>query len=116
MLGKEREPAETWRALADAGLLALALPAELGGDGLGVAEVAETLATARINELLNWQVAASSATGPVAVADASAIKIVGSERIQRLTGKLEEIVAIRPTPKPRNWRGGWTWWPNGIWC
>ncbi|AIG78141.1 Hypothetical protein AJAP_26470 [Amycolatopsis japonica] len=57
------------------------------------AVLAETLATARINELLNWQVAASSATGPVAVADASATKIVGSERIQGLTRKLEEIVA-----------------------
>ncbi|WP_410578754.1 acyl-CoA dehydrogenase family protein [Amycolatopsis sp. lyj-108] len=57
------------------------------------AVLAETLATARINELLNWQVAASSATGPVAVADASATKIVGSERIQRLTRRLEEIVA-----------------------
>ncbi|UUV33762.1 acyl-CoA dehydrogenase family protein [Amycolatopsis roodepoortensis] len=43
VLGKEREPADTWRALADAGLLALALPAELGGDGLGVAEVALVL-------------------------------------------------------------------------
>ncbi|WP_037304021.1 acyl-CoA dehydrogenase family protein [Amycolatopsis orientalis] len=43
VLGKERAPAETWRALADAGLLALALPAELGGDGLGVAEVALVL-------------------------------------------------------------------------
>ncbi len=44
VLGKEREPAETWHALADSGLLALALPAELGGDGLGVAEVALVLA------------------------------------------------------------------------
>lgn len=43
VLGKEREPAESWRALADSGLLALALPAELGGDGLGVAEVALVL-------------------------------------------------------------------------
>lgn len=43
VLGKEREPADTWRALADSGLLALALPAELGGDGLGVAEVALVL-------------------------------------------------------------------------
>ncbi|WP_037304019.1 acyl-CoA dehydrogenase family protein [Amycolatopsis orientalis] len=55
--------------------------------------LAETLATARVNELLNWQVAASSATGPVAVADASATKIFGSERIQRLARRLEEIVA-----------------------
>lgn len=32
-----------WRALAKAGLLGLALPPELGGDGLGVAEVAALL-------------------------------------------------------------------------
>ncbi|RBM16417.1 acyl-CoA dehydrogenase [Prauserella sp. PE36] len=32
-----------WRGLAEAGLLALSLPAELGGDGLGVAEVAAVL-------------------------------------------------------------------------
>ncbi|WIX89250.1 acyl-CoA dehydrogenase family protein [Amycolatopsis sp. DG1A-15b] len=33
----------SWRALASAGLLALALPPELDGDGLGVAEVAQVL-------------------------------------------------------------------------
>ncbi|MFC4001039.1 acyl-CoA dehydrogenase family protein [Prauserella oleivorans] len=33
----------TWRALADAGLLALAVPVGLGGDGLGVAGVAAVL-------------------------------------------------------------------------
>ena len=33
------DPAASWRALADAGLLALALPTALDGDGLGVAEV-----------------------------------------------------------------------------
>ncbi|MER6901560.1 acyl-CoA dehydrogenase family protein, partial [Amycolatopsis sp. NPDC000740] len=36
VLGKADEPADQWRALADAGLLALPLPADLGGDGLGV--------------------------------------------------------------------------------
>ncbi|MFI5612217.1 acyl-CoA dehydrogenase family protein [Amycolatopsis sp. NPDC051903] len=43
VLGKTADLGETWRALADAGLLALALPADLGGDGLGVAEVAAVL-------------------------------------------------------------------------
>ncbi|MEV6898242.1 acyl-CoA dehydrogenase family protein [Amycolatopsis sp. NPDC051372] len=40
VLGKSADAAEQWRALAGAGLLALALPADLGGDGLGFAEVA----------------------------------------------------------------------------
>jgi alkylation response protein AidB-like acyl-CoA dehydrogenase len=43
VLRKEHDPDQAWRALADSGLLALALPAELGGDGLGVAEVAMLL-------------------------------------------------------------------------
>ncbi|WP_328644045.1 acyl-CoA dehydrogenase family protein [Amycolatopsis sp. NBC_00348] len=34
---------DPWRSLADAGLLALALPPDLEGDGLGVAEVAQVL-------------------------------------------------------------------------
>ncbi|SFW89739.1 acyl-CoA dehydrogenase family protein [Amycolatopsis australiensis] len=34
---------DVWRALASSGLLALALPPELEGDGLGVAEVAQVL-------------------------------------------------------------------------
>jgi 3-oxo-4-pregnene-20-carboxyl-CoA dehydrogenase beta subunit len=50
----------------------------------------ESLATIRINELLNWQVAA---TGEVEVADASATKIFGSERIQRISRLLEDVVA-----------------------
>jgi alkylation response protein AidB-like acyl-CoA dehydrogenase len=43
VLRKELDPDRAWRALADSGLLALALPPELGGDGLGVAEVALVL-------------------------------------------------------------------------
>jgi hypothetical protein len=43
VLTKADEPAGQWRAMADAGLLALALPADLDGDGLGVAEVAQVL-------------------------------------------------------------------------
>ncbi|NIH88116.1 acyl-CoA dehydrogenase family protein [Amycolatopsis granulosa] len=38
-----REPGHAWPALAKAGLLALAVPDELGGDGLGPAEVAVVL-------------------------------------------------------------------------
>lgn len=40
VLGAVDDP---WRALTDAGLLALALPPDLEGDGLGVAEVAQVL-------------------------------------------------------------------------
>ncbi|SFB46155.1 hypothetical protein SAMN05216266_112152 [Amycolatopsis marina] len=52
ILGREADPdrvdatgydQQTWRALAKAGLLALALPAELDGDGLGLTEVAAVL-------------------------------------------------------------------------
>ncbi|GAA3530675.1 acyl-CoA dehydrogenase family protein [Amycolatopsis ultiminotia] len=43
VLAKSEQPAEQWRALADAGLLALPLPADLGGDRLGVAEIAPVL-------------------------------------------------------------------------
>jgi alkylation response protein AidB-like acyl-CoA dehydrogenase len=40
----DKEPGDqVWRALAEAGLLALALPSELDGDGLGIAEVALVL-------------------------------------------------------------------------
>jgi alkylation response protein AidB-like acyl-CoA dehydrogenase len=53
----------------------------------------ETQATARINELLNWQVASSPPDSPVDVADASATKVFGSERIQRIGRLLEEVVA-----------------------
>ncbi|SDY28632.1 hypothetical protein SAMN05421504_10537 [Amycolatopsis xylanica] len=55
--------------------------------------LAETLATARVNELLNWQVASAATGTPVDVADASATKIFGSERMQRIGRLLEEIVA-----------------------
>ena len=39
----ERTPAEGWRAIVDGGLLALALPEQYGGDGLGLAEAAMVL-------------------------------------------------------------------------
>jgi alkylation response protein AidB-like acyl-CoA dehydrogenase len=60
--------------------------------------LAETRATMRINELLNWQVAASASSSPVDIADASATKIFGSERIQHISRLLEEIVARHGDP------------------
>ncbi|WP_206791440.1 acyl-CoA dehydrogenase family protein [Amycolatopsis sp. MtRt-6] len=56
------------------------------------AVLAEALAVTRVNELLNWQVAVSSASAPVGVADASATKVFSSEAIQRIGRNLEEIV------------------------
>ncbi|MGH3517009.1 MAG: acyl-CoA dehydrogenase family protein [Haloechinothrix sp.] len=56
------------------------------------AALTETRATLRINELLNWQVASAESGVPVDVADASATKVFGSERTQRLGALLEEIV------------------------
>jgi alkylation response protein AidB-like acyl-CoA dehydrogenase len=53
--------------------------------------LAETLATVRVNELLNWQVAAAGTESPVA--DASVTKVFGSERAQRVGRLLEEVVA-----------------------
>ncbi|ADJ44305.1 acyl-CoA dehydrogenase [Amycolatopsis mediterranei S699] len=57
------------------------------------AVLAEALAVTRVNELLNWQVAVSSASAPVGVADASATKVFSSEAIQRIGRSLEEVVA-----------------------
>ncbi|WP_410669034.1 acyl-CoA dehydrogenase family protein [Amycolatopsis sp. cmx-4-68] len=56
------------------------------------AVLADALAVTRVNELLNWQVAVSAATAPVAVADASATKVFSSEAIQRIGRNLEELV------------------------
>ncbi|HET6708865.1 acyl-CoA dehydrogenase family protein [Amycolatopsis sp.] len=56
------------------------------------AVLADALAVTRVNELLNWQVAVSSASAPVGVADASATKVFSSEAIQRIGRNLEEIV------------------------
>jgi 3-oxo-4-pregnene-20-carboxyl-CoA dehydrogenase beta subunit len=52
--------------------------------------LAQTHATWRINELLNWQVAAR--TGDVGVADASATKVFAAERAQHVFRMLEEVV------------------------
>jgi 3-oxo-4-pregnene-20-carboxyl-CoA dehydrogenase beta subunit len=58
--------------------------------------LAETYACLRVNELLNWQVAAID--GPVAVADASATKVFGSDRIQRIGRLLEDLVGKHGDP------------------
>jgi 3-oxo-4-pregnene-20-carboxyl-CoA dehydrogenase beta subunit len=63
---------------------------------LGVPAVRRVLAEAQacltVNETLNWQVAASAASGPVQVADASATKVFASEHVQRVGRMLEEVV------------------------
>lgn len=58
--------------------------------------LAEVRAVTRINELLNWQVAAGGDT--VAVADASATKVFASERAQRIFRMLEEVVGRHGDP------------------
>ena len=63
---------------------------------LDVPWVRTTLATVtaafRVNELLNWHVAGSGATGREAVADASASKVFASEAVQSLGLALERVV------------------------
>ncbi|CAM2879898.1 acyl-CoA dehydrogenase family protein [Skermania piniformis] len=63
-------------------------------DLLGEPDVANILgeihATFRLNELLNWQVAATD--GAVDIADASATKVFATERIQRVGRLAEEVV------------------------
>ncbi|RVW00596.1 acyl-CoA dehydrogenase family protein [Rhodococcus xishaensis] len=56
----------------------------------------EIHATYRLNELLNWQVAA--ATGDVDIADASATKVFATERIQRVGRIADEIVGAHGDP------------------
>ncbi|MFC7752548.1 acyl-CoA dehydrogenase family protein [Tsukamurella soli] len=57
------------------------------------AALARVRATERINELLNWQVAAADTADVAAiVADASATKVFGSERIQEVVPLLEDVV------------------------
>ncbi|GIZ97640.1 hypothetical protein TTY48_22520 [Tsukamurella sp. TY48] len=62
------------------------------------AALAKVRAAELINELLNWQVAAAEAGGPVDVADASATKVFGSDRIQGLTALLEDVVGTHGDP------------------
>ncbi|GAB3687489.1 acyl-CoA dehydrogenase family protein [Saccharopolyspora tripterygii] len=60
--------------------------------------LARVRAFERVNELLNWQVAASASLGPVEVADASATKVFSSETVQTLGRELEEIVGRHGDP------------------
>jgi 3-oxo-4-pregnene-20-carboxyl-CoA dehydrogenase beta subunit len=67
-----------------------------GPDGRGLLEqpdvrraLARASAAERVNELLNWQVAAADT---VDIADASATKVFGSEQVQQLGAELTEIV------------------------
>jgi 3-oxo-4-pregnene-20-carboxyl-CoA dehydrogenase beta subunit len=59
--------------------------------------LAETRATWRLNELLNWQVAAR-AVDEVDIADASATKVFSSERVQRVFRLLEEVIGRHGDP------------------
>lgn len=69
-------------------------PDASGGRPLDAPDVrralAETRAITRLNELLNWQVAARP--GAVDVADASATKVFASEKVQHVFRMLEEVV------------------------
>ena len=66
---------------------------------LGLPDVRRALAEAdaclRVNELLNWQVAAAPG---VEAADASATKVFSSQRLQRLGQLLEEVVGRHGDP------------------
>jgi alkylation response protein AidB-like acyl-CoA dehydrogenase len=74
-------------------------------DGTPVLEVgwvrdvlARVTASFRLNELLNWEVAARPASGGQAVADASASKVFASDEAQVLGLALEEVVAAYGDP------------------
>jgi 3-oxo-4-pregnene-20-carboxyl-CoA dehydrogenase beta subunit len=57
--------------------------------------LAETYACLRINELLNWQVAAAATLN---IADASATKVFSSEHLQRLGQLMEDLVGRHGDP------------------
>jgi hypothetical protein len=57
--------------------------------------LARVSASLRVNELLNWQVAGAET---VEIADASATKVYGSERLQRHGQELEELVGRHGDP------------------
>jgi 3-oxo-4-pregnene-20-carboxyl-CoA dehydrogenase beta subunit len=57
--------------------------------------LARTYASLRINELLNWQVAAAPT---IEIADASITKVYSSEQLQRLGQLLEEVVGRHGDP------------------
>jgi alkylation response protein AidB-like acyl-CoA dehydrogenase len=58
--------------------------------------LARTRASVRVNELLNWQVAAAGSD--VSLADASATKVFSSDRAQWIGRALEEIVGAHGDP------------------
>ncbi|WP_027862216.1 acyl-CoA dehydrogenase [Marmoricola sp. URHB0036] len=60
--------------------------------------LARTTAAFRVNELLNWQVAGTGATGREAVADASASKVFASDEVQVLGLALERVVTAYGDP------------------
>jgi len=64
--------------------------------------LARVTAAFRVNELLNWQVARSGATGREAVADASASKVFASDEVQVLGLALERIVTSYGDPADRD--------------
>jgi alkylation response protein AidB-like acyl-CoA dehydrogenase len=69
---------------------------------LSLPDVRRTLARAtaafRLNELLNWQVAGTAASGTEAVADSSASKVFASDEVQSLGLELERIVTSYGDP------------------
>ncbi|MEO5654145.1 MAG: acyl-CoA dehydrogenase [Marmoricola sp.] len=60
--------------------------------------LARVTAAFRVNELLNWEVAGSGASGVEAVADASASKVFASDEVQSLGLALERIVTTYGDP------------------
>jgi alkylation response protein AidB-like acyl-CoA dehydrogenase len=58
--------------------------------------LARTFASLRVNELLNWQVAAAGSD--VSIADASATKVFSSDRLQWIGRVLEEVVGAHGDP------------------
>ena len=60
--------------------------------------LARVTAAFRVNELLNWQVASTGASGTAAVADASASKVFASDEVQSLGLALERIVTSYGDP------------------
>ncbi len=60
--------------------------------------LAKLTAVFRVNELLNWQVAAGGASGTAAIADASASKVLASEEVQGLGMALHDLVAAHGDP------------------
>ena len=82
--------------------------AQPGADGVAplsqpdvLRALAETHATWRLNELLNWQVASRTAD-EIDIADASATKVFASERVQRVLRLMEEVIGRHGDPaEPR---------------